>query len=78
MFLFASLPNFQMCNICYFTVACSGRAQLSIEELRMRLRVHEDHTEGNVLFLQRLGDRSFSDATATNKVCHEEGSLYIS
>lgn len=49
-------------------IACSGQVQLSVEELRMRLRVHEDHTEGNVLFLQRLGDRSCWDAEASNKI----------
>ena len=66
-----------MCNNCHFTVECSGRVQLSVEELRMRLRVHEDRTEGNVRLLQRLGARSCCDAKATNKVCLEEDSLYI-
>ena len=58
-------------------IECSGRVQLSVEELRMRLRVHEDRTEGNVRLLQRLGARSCCDAKATNKVCLEEDSLYI-
>jgi len=77
LFLFESLTNFKMCNNCHFTVECGGRVQLSVEELRMRLRVHEDRTEGNVRFLQRLGARSCWDAKATNKVCLEEDSLYI-
>lgn len=76
-FLFESLTNFKMCNNFHFTVECSGQVELSVEELRMRLRVHEDRTEGNVRFLQRLGARSFSDTKATNKVCLEENSLYI-
>ena len=50
--------------------------QLSVEELRMRLRVDRDRTEGNVHFLQRLGARSCWDAKATNKVCLEN-SFYI-
>jgi len=76
-FFLESLTNFKMCNNFHFTVECSGRAQLSVEELRMRLRVHEDRTEGNVRFLQRLGARSCWDAKATNKVCLEEDSLCI-
>jgi hypothetical protein len=44
--------------------------QLSVEELRMRLRVHEDRTEGNVRLLQRLGDRSSLDVKAANKVSY--------
>jgi len=76
-FLFVSLNNFKICTNFHFTVECSGRMELSVEELRMRLRVHEDRTEGNVRFLQRLGARSCRDAKATNKVCLEENSLYI-
>ena len=49
-------------------VECSGGMQLSVEELRMRLRVHEYRTEGNVRFLQRLGARSCWIAKATNKI----------
>jgi hypothetical protein len=30
------------------------RVQLSVEDVHMRLRVHEDRTEGNVRHLQRL------------------------
>jgi hypothetical protein len=52
----------------YCVVATSGGVQLSVEELLMRLPVHEDCTEGNVRFLQRLGDRSCLDAKAANKV----------
>lgn len=49
-------------------IATSGGVQLSVEELLMRLPVHEDCTEGNVRFLQRLGDRSCLDAKAANKI----------
>ena len=50
-------------------MATSDGVQLSIEELRMRLRVHEDRTEGNVRMLQRLGETSYLDESAANKVC---------
>jgi len=76
-FLFVSLNNFKIRTNFHFTVECSGRMQLSVEELRMRLRVHEDRTEGNVRFLHRLGARSCWDAKATNKVCLEKNSLYV-
>jgi hypothetical protein len=49
-------------------VATSGGVQLSVEDLLMRQPVHEDCTEGNVRFLQRLGERSCLDAKAANKV----------
>jgi hypothetical protein len=76
-FLFVSLNNFKICTNFHFTVECSGQMKMSVEELCMRLHVHEDHTEGNVRFLQRLGARSCWDAKATNKVCLEENSLYV-
>lgn len=49
-------------------VVSSGGKQLSMEDLRMRLRVHEDRTEGNVRMLQKLGDRSTLDESAINKI----------
>lgn len=49
-------------------IATSGGMQLSVEELLMRLPVHEDCTEANVHFIERLGDRSCLDATAANKI----------
>ncbi|KDR12666.1 hypothetical protein L798_13325 [Zootermopsis nevadensis] len=49
-------------------VASCGGVQLSVEELRMRLRVHEDRTEGNVRLLQRLGDCSSLDVKTANKI----------
>jgi hypothetical protein len=48
-------------------VTTSGGVQMSVEDL-MRLPVHEDCTEGNIRFLQRLGDRSCLDAKAANRV----------
>jgi hypothetical protein len=67
-FSFESSSNYETAlQIMYCPVASSGGVQLSVEEL-MRLPVQEDHTEGNVHFLQRLGDRSCLDAKAANKV----------
>ncbi|PSN31732.1 DNA/RNA-binding protein KIN17 [Blattella germanica] len=55
-------------NWVFPTVATSDGVQLSIEELRMRLRVHEDRTEGNVRMLQRLGEKTNIDEGAVNKI----------
>jgi hypothetical protein len=46
-------------------IATSGGVQLSVEDVRMRQPVHEDCTEGNIRFLQRLGDRSCLDAKSS-------------
>jgi hypothetical protein len=57
--------------IMYCTVGSSSAVPLTVEELRMRLRVHKDHTEGNLNLLQRLADRSSLDVKAANKVSLE-------